>query len=65
MISLLEERLEQSRRDDLMIRRARKAYWESADIQAAYPTLVAWMRCLRAAMAGTIPAGKFTQRFIQ
>lgn len=65
MISLLEERLEQSRRDDLMIRRARRAYLESTDLQTAYPTLSHWLRCLRAAMAGDIPAGKFTQRFIQ
>ncbi len=63
-LALIEERIERARRENLQLRRARRAYLLSPELQAAYPSLADWLRCLRAAMAVDIPPGQYTARFL-
>ena len=63
-LALIEERIEQARRENLQLRRAARAYLLSPELQAAYPSLAGWLRCLRAVMAGDIPPGQYTVRFL-
>lgn len=63
-LALIEERIERDRRETLQLRRAARAYLQSPELQAAYSSLTDWLRCLRAVMAGDIPPGQYTVRFL-
>ena len=60
----IEEREERARRNNRMLVRAKKAWLEDPALQKAYPSLGRWLRSLRAAMDGVIPAGVHTVRFL-